>query len=122
MNRHFLLLLSFCVLTSFSGICQSQKVPKDSVKTEYVILQYSDGFGTFDRSGKLRLIKESKVLNLENVPEFSAYNSETSKIEERDHLILAGLRFLTEKHGYELVSSMAYLEGKSLVKEYVLRK
>jgi hypothetical protein len=92
------------------------------VKTEYVILQYSDGFGTFDRSGKLRLIKESKVVNLENVPEFSAYNSETSKIEERDHLILAGLRFLTEKYGYELVSSMAYLEGKSLVKEYVLRK
>ena len=122
MNRHFFLLLSFCVLFSFSGVCQSHAVSKDSAKTEYVILQYSDGFGTFDRSGRLRLIKESKVVNLENAPEFSAYNSESSKIAENDQLILAGLRFLTEKYGYELVSSMAYLEGKSLVKEFVMRK
>jgi hypothetical protein len=122
MKLHFLLLFSFCVLSSFSGLCQSRDSRIEAPKTEYVILQYSDGFGTFDKSGKLRLIKESKVVNLENVPEFSAYNSESSKIAENDQLILAGLRFLTEKHGYELVSSMAYLEAKSLVKEFVMRK
>lgn len=124
MNRHFLLLLSFCVLFSFSGVCQSHGLSKDSAETEYVILRYRDGTELSSRSSvSLNLIKESKIVNLEKVPEFSAYYKyETSKIEDGGQLIIAGLRFLTEKHGYTLVSSMAYMEGKTLVKEYVMRK
>ncbi|HOY95163.1 MAG TPA: hypothetical protein PK509_05465 [Catalimonadaceae bacterium] len=124
MNRHFFLLLSFFVLTSFSGVCQSHVLSKDSAKTEYVILRYRDGSEfSSGTSVSLNLIKESKIVNLEKVPEFSAYYKyETSKIEDGGQLIIAGLRFLTEKHGYSLVSSMAYLEGKTLVKEFVMRK
>jgi hypothetical protein len=117
MKLHALLLFSFWILISFSGVCQNEVKPKESSKTEYVILQFKDG--SFDR---LNLIKESKIVNLEKVPEFSAYISESSKMAAHDQLILAGLGFLSEKQGYELVSSLAYVRGTILVKEYVMKK
>jgi hypothetical protein len=105
----------------FTSFGQNTTAPKDSSKSEFAILRYHNGIHS-KKFGRLTLVMETKVVNMENVPEFSIFDQSTSKIAEDNKLILSGLKFLHQKYGYELVSSMAYVEGGDTIKEFVLRK